>query len=84
MKNIKDLISLVPSFREPQKDKIIVAEEVRKRCGFEIETKNIDFSNKTLRLNISHVEKSSIFMKQAEILKILKEKLPDRGIEKIV
>ncbi len=84
MKNIKDLISLVPGFREPQKDKIIVAEEVQKHCGFEIETKNIDFSNKTLRLNISHVEKSAIFMKQGEIIKILREKLPDRQIEKIV
>lgn len=84
MKIIKDLMFLVPGFKEPQKDKIIVAEEVQKHCGFEIETRNIDFSNKSLRLNISHVEKSAIFMKRSEILKSLREKIPNRGIEKII
>jgi hypothetical protein len=83
MKDIKDLLNRLPGFREPQKDKKIVAEAIKKHCGFEIDTKKIDFTNKTLRLNISHTEKSLIFMNQSKIIADLKIQIPDRGIEKI-
>lgn len=91
MKNIKDLLDSVPNFKEPQKDKKIVADIIENVCGLQIETKKIDFisgSNKnssgdSLRLNISHIEKTVIFMNQSAILAQIKAKVPNRKIGKI-
>ena len=84
MKDIRDLILKISGIPDPRKDKQIIADAVKEFCGFDIDLKKIDFSNDTLKLNISSIEKNSVFMYQQKILERIRGKTKERIIKRIV
>lgn len=83
MKDISELISKLTGIRDPKENKDIVIKILKDVCGIDIIAKNIDFSNDSLKLNISGPEKNSIFMSQQKILTLLQERITDRKITRI-
>jgi hypothetical protein len=83
MKDIKELISKLTGIRDPKENKDIVIKILKDVCGIDIIAKNIDFSNNSLKLNISGPEKNAIFMSQQKILTLLQERITDRKITRI-
>ncbi len=83
MKDIKELISKLTGIRDPKENKDIVIKILKDVCGIDIIAKNIDFSNDSLKLNISGPEKNAIFMSQQKILTLLQERITDRKITRI-
>jgi hypothetical protein len=83
MKDIKELISKLTGIRDPKENKDIVIKILKDVCGIDIIAKNIDFSNDSLKLNISGPEKNAIFMSQQKILTLLQERINDRKITRI-
>ncbi|MEI8061833.1 MAG: hypothetical protein WCG97_00860 [bacterium] len=84
MKDIKELISKIIGIKNPQEDKDFVVSTIKEVCGFIIDSKKIDFSKDSIKLNISSPERNTVFMNQAKILMILSEKLKDRQIKRFV
>ncbi|MEI6490545.1 MAG: hypothetical protein WCO16_02155 [bacterium] len=83
MKDIKELISKLTGIRDPKENKDIVIKILKDVCGIDIIAKNIDFSNDSLKLNISGPEKNAIFISQQKILTLLQERITDRKITRI-
>jgi len=83
MKDISELISKLTGIRDPKENKDIVIKILKDVCGIDIIAKNIDFSNDSLKLNISGPEKNAIFMSQQKILTLLQERITDRKITRI-
>ncbi len=83
MRDIKELISKLTGIRDPKENKDIVIKILKDVCGIDINPKKIDFSNDTLKLNISGPEKNAIFMSQQKILALLQERITDRKITRI-
>jgi hypothetical protein len=83
MKDISELISKLTGIRDPKENKDIVIKILKDVCGIDIIAKNIDFSNDSLKLNISGPEKNAIFMSQQKILTLLQERIADRKITRI-
>ena len=83
MKDISELISKLTGIRDPKENKDIVIKILKDVCGIDIIAKNIDFSNDSLKLNISGPEKNAIFISQQKILTLLQERITDRKITRI-
>ena len=60
-----------------------IIEIIKKYTGIEVDMKNIAISSGILRLKISSVEKSQIFIKKSQILKEIHEKAKFLKIEDI-
>ncbi len=65
------------------KNLIIISEVIKKHTGIEVEMKNLAISAGVLRLKISSVEKSQIYMKKEKILKEINERVRGMKIEEI-
>lgn len=83
MRDIKDLILKLTGIKDPKEDKDVVVGVIKDVCGAVLDVKSIDFSNDSLKLNVSGVEKNTVFMYQQKILELLKVRLPDRKINRI-
>lgn len=83
MRDIKDLILKLTGIKDPKEDKDVVVNIIKSVCGVGLDVKNIDFYNDSLKLNVSGVEKNTIFMYQQKILELLKERIADRKINRI-
>lgn len=62
---------------------VIIIEIIKKHTGIEVEMKNISISAGILRLKISSIEKSQIFIKKTQILKEINQKVKSLTIKNI-
>lgn len=84
MKDIKDLISKITGAKDPNEDKKVISDTVKKFCGFEVTYKNIDLLGDMIKLNLPGPEKNTIFMLQDKIITEIQEKIKDRKIVRII
>lgn len=84
MKDISEIITDLKKIHDPRKDKEVIVNIIKDTSGVFINQKDIDFVGDFLKLNIKGVEKNTIFMYQNKILILIKEKIKDRIIKRIV
>jgi len=83
MKNINDLLGDFKNLKDPKDDKVIIQKILKEVGGLDIPLEKIKFAERTLKLNVSGPERTSLFMKQQRLLEEFKKALPSRPIEKI-
>ncbi len=62
---------------------VVIIEIVKKHTGIEIEMKDINISAGVLRLKISSVEKSQVFLKKERILREINEKVKGMVLKEV-
>ena len=84
MKKISELLSKFEGFEHPDIKKKIIAEEIKKLTGLDLDKTDIDLRGKNLFIRSDGYKKTEIFLRRDEIIEKLNQKLPNHRINAIL
>jgi len=83
MINIGDLLGDYLKIKNPQEDKRSVVDAIKNQIGLNIDESQVFFRKNIIILKVNSVQKSFIYIRKEQILKIIKETIPNRFIDSI-
>jgi hypothetical protein len=83
MINIGDLLGDYSKIKNPQEDKKSVVDAVKNQTGLDIDETHVFFRKNTIILKVNPVQKNFIYIRKEQILKIIKETIPNRFVDSI-